>query len=284
MGDLDDFDLGNAQPDDEAPPPRSSEDDSGKARLWIGLAVAAALVLAVAGSLWLGRSPAAPAPTPSAAASLAPATPAAASAAPADLPPLDASDGLVRELARSLSGDPLVAGWLGAEGIARRLSAGVVAIVEGGPLHQLLPFLAPQGAFAVVERGGRTFVDPQSYSRYDAVTSAVVSIDTAGAVRVLRRLEPLLDAACHELDQESGFAVLLERAAHLLLATPGPSGDVEVKQAVRAGVVYLFARPDLEALQPAQKQLLRLGPRNGERIRAKLHELLAALEAAGPPR
>jgi len=284
MGDLDDFDLGKAQPDDEAPPPRSREDDGGKGRLWIGLAVAAALVLGAAAYLWLDRSPAAPTPAPSAAASLAPPTTAAASAPPPDLPPLDASDGLVRELARPLSSDPLFAGWLGAEGLARRLAASAAAVVEGGPLHQLLSFLGPEGAFSVIERGGRTYVDPQSHARYDAVVAAAASIDTAAAVVVLRRLEPLLDAACQELGQESGFAELIERAAHLLLAAPAPAGDFEVRRVVRDRVVYVFARPDLEALQPGQKHLLRLGPRNGERIRAKLRELLAALEASGSRR
>jgi hypothetical protein len=282
MGDLDDFDLGKAPPDDEAAPLRV-EDEGGKRQLWIGVTTGVTLVVAAAAYLWLGRSPAVPILAPASSRPLVSTTPAPpAATAPADLPTLDASDGLVRELARSLSSDPLFASWLGAEGLARRLAASAAAIVEGGPLHQLLSFLGPQGAFSVIERGGRTFVDAQSFARYDAVVAAAASIDTAAAVVVLRRLEPLLDGACRELGQESGFAELIERAAHLLLAAPAPAGDFEVRRVVRDRVVYVFARPDLEALQPAQKHLLRLGPRNAERIRAKLRELLRALGQPPP--
>ena len=49
---------------------------------------------------------------------------------------------------------------------------------------------------------------------------------------------------------------------------------VELVPAVRS---YHFADPALEALSPAQKQLLRLGPGNARRVQAKLRELAPAL-------
>jgi hypothetical protein len=48
--------------------------------------------------------------------------------------------------------------------------------------------------------------------------------------------------------------------------------------------VLRYADPALEALTPAQKQLLRTGPRNVRLVQAKLRELQAALAAAPPPR
>ena len=53
--------------------------------------------------------------------------------------------------------------------------------------------------------------------------------------------------------------------------------DVPVKRVVRAVVVYEYADPRLEAMTPAQKALLRMGPRNVPRVQAKLRELAAAL-------
>jgi hypothetical protein len=52
-----------------------------------------------------------------------------------------------------------------------------------------------------------------------------------------------------------------------------------VKRVVRAVVVYEYADPKLEALSPAQKALLRMGPRNVPRVQAKLRELAAALRS-----
>jgi hypothetical protein len=43
-------------------------------------------------------------------------------------------------------------------------------------------------------------------------------------------------------------------------------------------VTYAYEDPGLEALLPAQKQLLRLGPRNARVVRAKLAEIARLLE------
>jgi hypothetical protein len=43
------------------------------------------------------------------------------------------------------------------------------------------------------------------------------------------------------------------------------------------GAVYSYAKPALENLSPAQKQLLRMGPDNVKRVQIKLRELRDAL-------
>jgi len=283
MSELDDFDLGT--PEEETPPPPRGEDGDDRLTLWIGAAVVVAiLLLAVAGYVWLRRSVEPPAPPPPAAsAAPLPSAEPFATPTPAPLPPLEQSDALVRELARALSGDATFLAWLGAEDLIRRLAAAVVAVNEGSPLHGPLDFLAPGAPFSVTERRGRTLIAPQSYARYDAVAGAVASIDVAAAVAALRRLEPLLDAGCRELGQQQGFAPLLERALHTLLATPVPDGEIEVRRVTRARVLYVFASPELEALRPAQKHLLRMGPENARRVQAKLRELLVALGPTPSP-
>ncbi len=40
---------------------------------------------------------------------------------------------------------------------------------------------------------------------------------------------------------------------------------------------YRYVDPKLEALSPAQKQLLRMGPENAQKIQAKLRELAGVL-------
>ena len=43
-------------------------------------------------------------------------------------------------------------------------------------------------------------------------------------------------------------------------------------------MTYAYSDPKLESLSPAQKQLLRMGPRNGQAIRGKLQEIAALLK------
>ena len=60
----------------------------------------------------------------------------------------------------------------------------------------------------------------------------------------------------------------------LMLATPDVSGPIRL---IKPEAFYLFADEDLESLSAGQKVLLRMGPENAARIKAKLAEIRAAL-------
>ena len=59
-----------------------------------------------------------------------------------------------------------------------------------------------------------------------------------------------------------------------LLSTPAIDGSERLKQ---KGIGYGYADDRLESLTPAQKQLLRMGPRNARVIKAKLRDIAIAL-------
>lgn len=280
MSELEDFEFRDApaEPAEPAPPPPPRHEPGG-AR-WL-LAPVAVLALAVAAYFVFRSSPApAPVASPEPRVVATPA-PAAEPSAAVALPALSESDGFVRELARALSGDPRLAAWLAAEELVRRFVGAVVAVADGQSPRGPLDVLAPKGGFAVVERRGRTLIDPASYARYDGVVDAFVSLEVAGCARLVRQLQPLLDAAYRELGfSDAGFSVPLRRAFRTLLETPVPEGDVAVRRAARPALLYEYADPRLEALAPAQKHLLRLGPRNAARLKGKLRELQDALGAS----
>ena len=58
--------------------------------------------------------------------------------------------------------------------------------------------------------------------------------------------------------------VAVQQALDVLIETPIPSGPVELVEG--KGATWAFADPALERLDPAQKQLLRMGPRNAARV------------------
>jgi len=202
----------------------------------------------------------------------------------------DEEDRLVRELVGELTKDPQAALWLTGQGLIRAMATAVASVAVGEAPVGSLRVLAPRQPFRVVSERGRTLVDPRSYRRYDAAAEGFASLDATGCARVFRRLEPLLEAAYREDGHpEGGFRFALARAISSLLDTPVVDADVAVVPRVHVGVgsanlpesavlVYEFADPKLEALSPAQKQVLRMGTRNARLVQAKLEELAGALE------
>lgn len=243
-------------------------------------AAAGIVVLAVAliggGAWFLLRRPAAPQPSPTP----PPTTVAAASPSPSpiDLPSLEGSDALVRQLAAGLSPHPLLAALLSGKELIRGFAAAVVNVAEGESPAPHLMALAPKAAFRSVRRGRRSVVDPASYARYDAIADGFASLDPAKCAGVYRTLEPLLEAAYRELGHpEGGFSKALARANAVLLAVPVVEGEVEVRLDSK-GLVWEYSERRLESLTPPQKHLLRMGPRNVEKVQSKLRDLAAALE------
>lgn len=257
------------------------EERRGGSGPWI--AVIAILALLGAGAWYLLRSdgPAAPPPSDSAAATTEPAA-AAPTPAPVErtivLPPLDASDVLVRELVTGLSRQPRLAGWLANEGLVRRFVAAVDNIAEGAsPTIHLRP-LSPAGPFRVRPArpsGGPPVIDPASYQRYDALVDAFVALPVADLARLYRELHPLFDQAYLELGYPGrSFDDRVRAAIDLLLAVDFPSGPMELRQRV---VSYEYMNPEIEGRSAAAKHLMRLGPDNARRVQDKLREIAAAI-------
>lgn len=260
------------------------EDDSGGgAGKWIALVV---LLLAIGGAAWyfLGRSTP---PPPAVTEAPPPSRPAPAPVEPEavepeeeeestiDLPPLNASDELIRELAVQVSSHPQLGRWLVNEDLASRFVAAVDNVADGKLPRAHVGFLAPEGSFQVMESGGEILVDPKSYERYDLLTAVFVSLDTEASAKLYRDLRPLFQEAYQNLGYpDRDFDDTLAKAVNKLLNTPEVEGPVALREETQR---YELAEARLEGLEPAQKALLRTGPENARRIKAKLRQLAAAL-------
>jgi hypothetical protein len=285
--DLDDFDLEPTRrsADEETVTPYRPEPPSGGG---IGfpaiLALLAVVAIGLLGVVFLVfRHPAKPqaSPTPAPLASVA-APAASASPSPAPeiaLPSLADSDAFVRSLAAALSAHPELARWLAHTGLVRTLTAVVANVAEGASPRAHLEFLAPKQRFRAARRPARLIVpDPAGFAGYDRFADAVASVDPAAAAALYRTLLPLFEAAYVELGHpEGGFDAVLDRALAALLAVPVLRADVEL---VPHAIGFRYADPRLESLSPAQKQLLRIGPRNVRVVQGQLRALRAALAAA----
>src|SRR5688500_9814569 len=149
MHDPSDLDLQKTEPP-PAPrlPPRRS------AVAWIA---ALAVVVAAGAAAYFyfqrgrGSTPAA-AGVPESTAPAGPDRPLGGAAEPIEIPPLDASDEVVRKLVSALSSHPRVAAWLATDGLIRNFAVVVENIASGRTPASHLDTLRPQGGFRTTER------------------------------------------------------------------------------------------------------------------------------------
>ena len=193
------------------------------------------------------------------------------------VPPLGESDALVRMLVERLSSHPRVAAWLATNQLIRNFTVSVINVADGQSPSRHLRALRPSGSFGVVEEGGVPVIDPASYHRYDDYADAVGALDAEGVARTYVTLGPRVDEAAAELGHPGRFDPVLERAILELLKTPVVEGPVHLAP---KGVGYEYADVRLQSLSGAQRQLLRMGPRNMKIIQAKLREIAPHLGIA----
>ncbi len=264
---------------DHEPEPEPGEEPK---KVW-GLALSALAVLAAAAAVVYFvflKKPLPPAePAPAAAA----VTPAETEATPGGIgeplafPPvgLGESDPAVREFAAALSKDADFAKWLLTKDLVRKFVVSVDNVANGLSPKPHIDFFEPGGVFRVIRTRGGTTVDPASYMRYEPVIRAVRSLDAAAAARLYRAVKPLVKEAYDELGYPGvDFDDTLVRAMGALLGTPIVEGPIRLEQKVLS---FAMTDPALEGLDPAQKQLLRMGPAGVEAVQAKIREIAAAL-------
>lgn len=202
----------------------------------------------------------------------------AAPALPPHLPALEESDDFVRGRAAGLSSAPSFAEWLKQEYLVQRLAAAMSMVADGKVPRETFAAFAPKGKFRVVKKDGRTVVDPAGFARYDVFAAMVAAVDAVAAARVFEELLPLLDLAQRELGERNtaDARASLRAAAAELLAAPPLEGDVELVEG-KKGLGWAYADPGLEGRSAAQKQLMRMGPKNQAAVQAKLRALTLAL-------
>ena len=243
---------------------------------WL-LAAALLLGVAIAVYVFAGRTRNA---APAAVADRRPAAaqttkPLGAEAVAIEVPALDQSDPVVRELVKQLSSHPRIAAWLATDGLIRTFTVGIENIAGGATPAERFRVLRPTSGFETIARDGAVRISPRSFERYDDLADAMASIDAAGAARLYTTLKPRIEEAYRDLGYpDTPFDRTLERAIVSLLRTPVPNGAARLEP---KGIGYAYVDPSLEGLTGAQKQLLRTGPRNVPIIQSSLRKIAIAL-------
>ncbi len=171
---------------------------------------------------------------------------------------------------------------LARDGMLTTLVAAVAMVADGESPAPVLAFLEVPGRFTVVEQPARStpaqepraFVDPKSHARFNGLTALFTSVGAQDAGARYRLLRPYLQAAYDVIAPRGArFDDALARGIQRLTAVKLQAEPVELE---RHALVYRYKDPALEALTPAEKQLLRMGPHNGRIIQEHLLKFAAA--------
>ena len=242
--------------------------------------IAIALVVFLAGGAWfmqrrIGPKPAAQNATPAAVTATEAPVPKAADEPPVNLPPMSGMDAFLRPLLAGLSSRPELADWLATDDLVGQIASAIDLASVGASPARDFKAIKPTGTFAASGRGTRRTIDPASYQRYDGLVQTITSIDAAKAARIYRTIRPRLNEAYHRMGNPTGdVGNALQKSIQVLLETPVVKDPIAV---VEDDGAWAYADEDLEGLLPTQKQLLRMGPANVERMLVWLRALQAAL-------
>ncbi len=142
-------------------------------------------------------------------------------------------------------------------------------------MRKLITGWTPASPFPVQGEGSDLSLDPKGYERYDTLVNTLVAVDSASAEKTFHLLRPLYERAYGEIGlKPEDFDNALISALDQVIAAPVLE---QPPQLAREKVLYTFADPELEALSPLHKQLVRMGPENTRRLQRHAQAVRAAL-------
>ena len=205
------------------------------------------------------------------------------------LPTLAESDEVAVTAAEALLGEDTVRNYLVTEGVISRLVATIDALTGDELPSNIIPIRGPGGELQATSDGvsdelnpetgihePQYVLDPVNFRRYTTQVEVLEAIDTEALAQNYREHYPLLQQSYRELGYSEGeFNDRLVEVIDLLLTTPEPTQPVRL---TKPEAFFEFADPDLEALAAGQKVLIRMGPSNAVRVKAKLEEIRQVIQ------
>ena len=191
------------------------------------------------------------------------------------LPDLNNSDSEVREAVAALSADAVLLQWIVPNEVVRKFVRAVDNMRQGKLVHKHRPLRAPGEPFFADKIGQQYRMSLKAFRRYDPYVEVLENLDMNALVVVYRRYYPLLQEAYGELGFGGrSFHASLLAAIDQLLEAPDVEGEILL---TRPSVMFKYSDPALEQLPDTHKLMLRLGPDNRQRVKARLSELRRAL-------
>ena len=187
------------------------------------------------------------------------------------LPELDSSDAPIRESVTQVA--PELAPWLNTGQLIRNYMIIANDFSQGLRSGKHMHFLKLDQALSAEQNDTGLVIAAKSYQRYDKLARAIDAIDAPAILAVYKKFRPLLLQVYGEFSYPAGHSLedMFTKAAAEVLAAPVIDGPIAL---LRTSTHYKFADPQLEALSPVHKQMIRMGPENTRLIQGKVRLLV----------
>lgn len=193
------------------------------------------------------------------------------------LPALTESDDFVETKTLAIANGMNIAPMILKKDIARQFVVFVDNLAQGELVRKASPLKGPETEFSVSEITNKTFLNPDSYHRYDLYADFVAGLNEKDLVTTYTELKPLFAEAFAELGySDVDFDKRMQSVFTMVANAPIIEDPIELSY---FSVNYQFADPNLEALPNAQKLLIRMGPENTRKIKAAVKKLQASFPA-----
>ncbi len=193
----------------------------------------------------------------------------------------------------TLFGRPALLSMFDLRDFPQRFVATVDNLGRSHAASRLWPVVPAPAKFLHMGQGGSTVINPDNGLRYTPHVLLFEAVDLQQLVAAYVRLYPQFQQAYEELGYpRRHFNDRLVEVIDLLLQTPQVSGPIRVHLPTinspvplkRPWVIYEFDDPALQSLASGQKILLRMGPVNARRVKARLQALRQLLASGSPAR
>jgi hypothetical protein len=183
------------------------------------------------------------------------------------LPPLEESDVAIRDALAAIPLGTPGQQYLLSSNIIERSSSALYLMSQGDVPYKLIPIARPKTPFPISDDGLKVTADASGFSRYDALSAWLRQLDAAAIVEAVEWLKPLFREAWSFYGEPADafdFAVL--NVLDSIITTP--EIDLTEVPLIRKEAVWIYEDPDIEALSPLQKQIVRMGPDNALVVKA----------------
>ncbi|HDZ09427.1 DUF3014 domain-containing protein [Pseudohongiella sp.] len=194
------------------------------------------------------------------------------------LPPLNDSDSAVIARLASVEMGASLLRLLTPDDIIRKFVVFTYNASQGELPQVDYPLRGVEGDLVVTEIDTNLYqMQPATHRRFDTLIDTLVALEPGQAMSVYRALRPLFQEAYAELGLGSeNFDEVLVRAIDQVMAADTASGPFQL---IKPSVMYLYAEGRIEDMSPVEKQLLRLGPENTEKLKGRLPAYRERLQA-----
>lgn len=186
-----------------------------------------------------------------------------------ELPSLNTSDDMLNERLGQMETGTRLLSLLVPDDLIRKLVVFVENAADGNLPQLEYPVKRLPQAMAVRELDENLYeMQTVSYQRYTPVVDGLAAINPEQAIAIYRLMKPLFQEAYAEIGYRNrNFDDALVRAIDSVINAQTAQGPFQL---IKPKVMYIYADSEIERMSPVEKQLLRMGPQNAEKLKLAL--------------